>query len=211
MLRWSIPPKIARATGRSRPRSSTSRAALRYDQYRDALKDDSAFLRRFMTLPFAVPDARFRKDVGTHDGDEGIHDTTLAGLKQAQAGARRRHRHFRRPDPSGGRQCRHDRRRPRTAVAQFTAEPGIEIRILGFGQSRERPCLYAGGAGEGREARARRGGAVDRQDRRVQVAQSVRRERHRVRARDRRRSDRDEQLRLLAGVRPSAGADRHCA
>ena len=28
----------------------------RYAQYRDALKDESAFLKRFMALPFAVPD-----------------------------------------------------------------------------------------------------------------------------------------------------------
>jgi len=52
----------------------------RYAQYQDALADDSAFLKRFMTLPFEVPDARFRKTVCTLDGDEGIHPTTAEGL-----------------------------------------------------------------------------------------------------------------------------------
>ena len=45
----------------------------RYQQYARALKDDSAFLRRFMPLPFDVPDAAFGKVVATLAGDEGIH------------------------------------------------------------------------------------------------------------------------------------------
>ena len=112
-------------------------AALRYDQYRDALKDDKAFLRRFMTLPFAVPDQRFRKDVATLDGDEGIHDTTLEGLSRLK------------PVREGGTVTFGGQTHPadgnagmivvaKDRLSEFTAEPGIEIRILGFGQSRER-------------------------------------------------------------------------
>jgi acetyl-CoA acetyltransferase len=52
----------------------------RLDQYQDALADDSAFLKRFMMLPFDVPDARFRKTVSTMDGDEGIFPSTAEGL-----------------------------------------------------------------------------------------------------------------------------------
>jgi acetyl-CoA acetyltransferase len=52
----------------------------RLEQYNDALADDSAFLKRFMTLPFDVPDARFRKTVSTMSGDEGIFHSTAEGL-----------------------------------------------------------------------------------------------------------------------------------
>jgi acetyl-CoA acetyltransferase family protein len=112
-------------------------AALRYDQYRDALKNDKAFLRRFMTLPFAVPDQRFRRDVATLEGDEGIHDTTLAGLSKLK------------PVRDGGTVTFGGQTHPadgnagmvvvaKDRVSEFSAEPGIEIRVLGFGQARER-------------------------------------------------------------------------
>ncbi len=61
----------------------------RYQQYGDALANDSAFLKRFMTLPFAVPDARFSKQIGEMSGDDGVHPTTaekLAALKPVIAG-----------------------------------------------------------------------------------------------------------------------------
>ena len=57
-------------------------ALRRYEQYHDACADDSAFLKRFMTLPFAVPDAKFRKTIKTLTGDEGIHATNAAGLAE---------------------------------------------------------------------------------------------------------------------------------
>ena len=40
-------------------------------QYAQALADDSAFLRRFMTLPFEVPAPGWRKTLSTLAGDEG--------------------------------------------------------------------------------------------------------------------------------------------
>ncbi len=55
-------------------------ALMRYEQYKDALKDDSAFLKRFMTIPFDVKDSRGRKVVNTVSGDEGVHPTTVEGL-----------------------------------------------------------------------------------------------------------------------------------
>jgi acetyl-CoA acetyltransferase family protein len=112
-------------------------AARRYEQYGDALKDNSAFLRRFMTLPFAVPDARFRKDAATLTGDEGIHNTTLEGLQKLK------------PVLEGGTVTFGGQTHPadgnaglvlaaKDRAGEFTREPGIEIRILGFGQGRER-------------------------------------------------------------------------
>jgi len=52
----------------------------RCDQYRDALKDDNAFQKRYMTLPFDVPDPKFRKTKNTMDGDEGLLLSTAEGL-----------------------------------------------------------------------------------------------------------------------------------
>lgn len=112
-------------------------AALRYEQYRDALKDDAAFLRRFMTLPFAVPDYRFKKEVKALTGDEGVHQTTLEGLEKLK------------PVRDGGTVTFGGQTHPADGnagmivtvggrVSDFTREPGIEIRILGFGQARER-------------------------------------------------------------------------
>jgi acetyl-CoA acetyltransferase len=49
-------------------------------QYRAALADDCAFLRRFMTLPFAVPDASFRRKAAELTADEGVRFSTSEGL-----------------------------------------------------------------------------------------------------------------------------------
>ena len=53
---------------------------LRYSQYQDALKDDSAFHRRYMVMPFEVKDASGRKVVATLKDDEGVFPTTAEGL-----------------------------------------------------------------------------------------------------------------------------------
>ncbi|NUN49051.1 MAG: thiolase family protein, partial [Candidatus Brocadiae bacterium] len=55
-------------------------AALRHRQYADALANDSAFLKRYMALPFEVKDESGRKVVATLAGDEGIPPTTAEGL-----------------------------------------------------------------------------------------------------------------------------------
>src|SRR3546814_11778400 len=55
---------------------------VRYQQYEEALKNDSAFLRRFLKLPFSVPDARFKREQSVFQGAEGIFPTTEAGLAQ---------------------------------------------------------------------------------------------------------------------------------
>jgi len=54
---------------------------VRFRQYQDALANDSAFLRRFMTLPLEVKDASGRKTVATLTTDEGVFATT----KEAKA------------------------------------------------------------------------------------------------------------------------------
>jgi acetyl-CoA acetyltransferase len=112
-------------------------AARRYSQYRDALKDNSAFLRRFMTLPFAVPDPRFKKEAGTLAADEGIHPSTLEGLKKLK------------PLREGGTVTFGGQTHPadgnagmvvtsKDRVRDFTSQPDIDIRVLAFGQAREK-------------------------------------------------------------------------
>ncbi len=110
----------------------------RYDQYGDALADDAAFLRRFMDLPFAVPDARFRRTRATLDGDEGIHATTAAGLAALV------------PVRPGGTVTPGAQTHPADGsaalvvatperAAELSRDPGVEIRIHGFGQARVEP------------------------------------------------------------------------
>jgi acetyl-CoA acetyltransferase family protein len=57
-------------------------AVLRHEQYQDALRDEAAFLKRFMVTPLEVKDASGRKVVATVTGDEGIFPTTAEGLNK---------------------------------------------------------------------------------------------------------------------------------
>ena len=52
----------------------------RYAQYQDALADDHAFQKRYMTLPFPVPRPNFKGEDGVIQGDEGVTATTAEGL-----------------------------------------------------------------------------------------------------------------------------------
>jgi len=53
----------------------------RTEQYQDALADKSAFLKKFMTLPFDVPSANLKKTVETMEGDQGVYPPNLEKLK----------------------------------------------------------------------------------------------------------------------------------
>ena len=110
----------------------------RYEQYAHALKDDSAFLRRFMPLPFDVPDAAFGKVVARLAGDEGIHTTTREGLYRLQ------------PVLPGGSVTYGDQTHPadgnagllvtsRAKARELSARPEVEVRIVAFGQARAEP------------------------------------------------------------------------
>ena len=107
----------------------------RYEQYADATANDAMFLRRFMDLPFDVPDERFGKTVGELTGDEGVHPTTadkLAALK---------------PVVPGGTVTFGTQTHPADGTAamivttadrakELSTDPNIEIRILSYGQAR---------------------------------------------------------------------------
>ena len=107
----------------------------RYEQYADALADDAAFLRRFMDLPFAVPDSRFRRTLGTLEGDEGVHATStekLAALKPVLAGGSVTHGGQTHPADGNAAVVLTTPERAR----ELSREPGIEIRLVAFGQAR---------------------------------------------------------------------------
>ena len=107
----------------------------RHAQYNDALADDHAFQRRYMTLPFDIPDGRFRKTVGSLTTDEGVANATAEGLAKLKPV---------RPNGTitfGGQTHPADgtvgllvttEEKPR----QCAKDPSIRIRVLGFGQSR---------------------------------------------------------------------------
>lgn len=110
----------------------------RYAQYADALRDDAAFLRRFMDLPFEVPDSRFANVRATMAGDEGIHPTSaerLARLAPVRPGGTVTFGAQTHPaDGSAGLVVTTPQR-----AAQLSRDAGISIRVTAFGQSRVDP------------------------------------------------------------------------
>ncbi|MGE4335697.1 MAG: thiolase family protein [Pigmentiphaga sp.] len=112
----------------------------RYEQYGEALANDSAFLRRFMALPFTVPDARFKRTQAELEGDEGIFPTTAEGLARLK------------PVLPGGTVTFGGQTHPADGnagivvttpdrVRELSNEPYIDIRIRGFGQARVKPAF----------------------------------------------------------------------
>jgi acetyl-CoA acetyltransferase len=107
----------------------------RLEQYQSALADDSAFLKRFMTLPFDVPDPRFKKTVATMEGDEGIFHSTEEGLAKL------------RPVKEGGTITFGGQTHPADGAAgmvvtteekarELSADTSISIEVVSFGQAR---------------------------------------------------------------------------
>jgi len=107
----------------------------REEQYRMALAGDSAFLKRFMTLPFDVPTANLRKTLTTLGGDEGINFSTAEGLARLM------------PVQPGGTVTFGAQTHPADGnaaillasperAAELSSQPKIAVRLLGFGQAR---------------------------------------------------------------------------
>ena len=107
----------------------------REEQYRSALANDCAFLKRFIALPFEVPDARFRKSVGTLAADEGVRFSSIKDLARLE------------PVQSGGTVTYGGQTHPAdgnaaivvasaSRAAELSSNPKIAVRLLGFGQAR---------------------------------------------------------------------------
>ncbi len=108
---------------------------MRTEQYRQALANDHAFHRRFMTLPFDVPTANFKRVGGILEGDEGVTLSTAEGLGKLK------------PVLPGGTVTFGSQTHPadgNAAIVLATPEkakvisqnPAIQVRLLGFGQGR---------------------------------------------------------------------------
>ncbi len=110
-------------------------ALMRYKQYKDALKDDATFLKRFMLWPLDVKDASGRKVIKTVNGDEGVFPTTAEGLAKLK------------PVLEGGTVTFGSQTYPadgnvgvivttQEKAAKLSRDPRVSIRVVSFGQAR---------------------------------------------------------------------------
>ena len=115
---------------------------LRHHQYDDALKNDAAYLRRFMVMPIEVKDARGRKILSTVDGDEGVFPTTAEGLARLK------------PVMDGGTVTYGTQTYPadgncgivvttREKARELSRDPKVEIQLLSFGEARAKKGYMA--------------------------------------------------------------------
>ncbi len=107
----------------------------RQAQYQDALADDRAFQKRYMTLPFEVPAPNYRKTAGTVEGDEGIVESNEEWLAKL------------RPVKNGGSVTFGAQTHPADGSAavvvttperarDLSSDPKVAVEILGFGLAR---------------------------------------------------------------------------
>ncbi len=107
----------------------------RYQQYGEALANDRAFQRRYMTLPFGAPDAKLAKVIETIDGDVGVHNPSRDDLDRLK------------PATPGGTVTFAGQTHPADGNAsmivassdkarEISADSNIRIRILSYAQGR---------------------------------------------------------------------------
>ncbi len=107
----------------------------REEQYRTSLADGAAFLKRFMTLPFAVPAPGYKKTANTMEADEGVSQSTAEGLAKLK------------PVLEGGTVTFGGQTHPadgnagivvttREGARALATNPKIAVRLHGFGQAR---------------------------------------------------------------------------
>jgi acetyl-CoA acetyltransferase len=112
----------------------------RYAQYQAALADERAFQRRYM-IDVAITDAGFRRQTATLAADEGVFETTAEGLAKLK------------PIRPNGTVTFGSQTHPadgnagaivttRERARECSADPGIEVELLGFGSARaEKGCM----------------------------------------------------------------------
>jgi acetyl-CoA acetyltransferase len=132
---------VAREAGITREEQDEM-TLLRYRQYDDALKDDSAYLRRFMVMPIEVKDPRGRKVIATVEGDEGVFPTTAEGLARLK------------PVIEGGTVTYGTQTHPadancgiivttRKRARELSRDPKIEIQLLSYGEAKSKKGYMA--------------------------------------------------------------------
>ncbi len=113
--------------------------AQRWEQYEAAMANDHAFQKKYMKLPFEVPDQRYRKTLASLPGDEGIRPSTREGLAALK------------PVVEGGTVTFGGQTHPADGNAglilaspekakALSKDPTISIEIRGLGMARERPA-----------------------------------------------------------------------
>lgn len=113
---------------------------VRYAQYQDALADDRAFQRRYMTLPFDVPDAKFTRSAAMLEGDVGVTQTSRAAIDRlAPANAGGTVTYASQTHPADGNAAVVVTTAER--AAELATDPAIRVRIRGFGQARAEPAM----------------------------------------------------------------------
>lgn len=107
----------------------------RFAQYEAALADNQKFQSRYMTLPFEVPDARFRKTVSVIAGDIGVYPSSRESVAKLQ------------PVPPARTVTFAAQTHPADATSgvvvasserarELTSDAGVKISVLGFGYAR---------------------------------------------------------------------------
>jgi len=115
---------------------------IRYNQYQDALKDNSAFLNRFMVVPIEAKDPSGRKVIATVTGDEGVFPTTAEALARL------------RPVLPNGTVTFGTQTYPadgnasivistREKARELSRDPNIEIQVLSYGEARAKRGFMA--------------------------------------------------------------------
>jgi acetyl-CoA acetyltransferase len=115
----------------------------RYAQYLEAVTDDHAFQKRYMTLPFSVPKPNFNGEAGVMEGDEGVFASTREGLGRLkpvlEGGAVTYGGQTHAADGNAAMVVTTPER-----AAELSTDPSIRVRIRGFGQARvELAHMYA--------------------------------------------------------------------
>ncbi|MDP6342240.1 MAG: thiolase family protein [Alphaproteobacteria bacterium] len=107
----------------------------RQEQDRDALADDRAFHKRYMSLPFEVPSPNYRKTATTMDGDEGIRESSAEGLAGLRPVLPEGTVTFGgQTHPADGNAC--VMVTDADSAAEMSSDPGVRVRLLGFGLAR---------------------------------------------------------------------------
>lgn len=115
---------------------------MRYNQYQEALKDNSAFLNRFMVVPIEVKDPAGRKVVATVTGDEGVFPTTedaLARLRPVQPNGTVTFGTQTFPADGNASIVLTTRDKARA----LSRDPNVEIRVLSYAEARAKKGFMA--------------------------------------------------------------------
>jgi acetyl-CoA acetyltransferase len=115
---------------------------MRYNQYQDALKDNSAFLNRFMVVPIETKDPMGRKVVASVTGDEGVFPTTadaLARLRPVQPNGTVTFGTQTYPADGNASIVMTTREKARA----LSRDPNIEIQVLSYAEARAKKGFMA--------------------------------------------------------------------